>query len=114
MADRGKTEDAVFRIVIRADVQRVWRERTRQGEARGAVFNAWLHSTGAPGAGVPMPMRTGCGSHVIVDGSVEVVESPFSFVHTHRVTQFDGPVCRVSCELKPARTKSEHGPLKND
>lgn len=101
MADTGNAEDAVFRIFIKADIQRVWRELTKQGEAQGAVFNAWLHSTGALGAGVPMQMRTGTGRHVIVDGAVEVFEPPHRFVHTHRFTQFDDPVCRVSYELKP-------------
>jgi len=101
MADSGNAEDAVFRIFIKADIQRVWRELTKQGEAQGAVFNAWLHSTGTLGAGVPMQMRTGTGRHVIVDGSVEIFEPPHRFVHTHRFTQFDDPVCRVSYELKP-------------
>ena len=101
MADQNKAEDAVFRIFIKADIQRVWRELTKQGEAQGAVFNAWLHSAGVLAAGRPMQMRTGSGKHVIVDGSVEVFEPPFRFVHTHRFTQFDDPVCRVSYELKP-------------
>jgi hypothetical protein len=101
MADSGKADDAVFRIFIRADIQRVWRELTKQGEAQGAVFNAWLHSAGALGVGVPMQMRTSTGRHVIVDGMVEVFEPPNRFVHTHRFTQFDDPVCRVSYELKP-------------
>jgi Activator of Hsp90 ATPase homolog 1-like protein len=91
MADTGNPEDAVFRIFIRAEIQRVWRELTKQGEAQGAVFN--------PGA--PMQMRTGTGRHVIVDGTVEVFDPPHRFVHTHRFTQFDDPVCRVSYELKP-------------
>jgi Activator of Hsp90 ATPase homolog 1-like protein len=97
----GPAQDAVFRIFIRADIQRVWRELTKQGEAQGAIFNAWLHSSGALKAGVPMQMRTGSGRHVIVDGAVEVFEPPFRFVHTHRFTQYDDPVCRVSYELKP-------------
>jgi uncharacterized protein YndB with AHSA1/START domain len=101
MADTGKTEDAVFRIFIQADIQRVWRELTKQGEAQGAIFNAWLHSTGALGEGVHMQMRTGTGQHVIVDGTVEVFDPPHRFVHTHRFTQYDDPVCRVSYELKP-------------
>ena len=99
MADTN--EDAVFRIFIKADVQRVWRELTKQGEAQGAIFNAWLHSSGALHAGAPMQMRTGSGKHVIVQGAVEVFEPPYRFVHTHRFTQFDDPVCRVSYELKP-------------
>jgi uncharacterized protein YndB with AHSA1/START domain len=101
MVDENKTEDAVFRIFIKADIKRVWRELTKQGEAQGALFNAWLCSTGALGAGVPMQMRTGTGKHVIVDGTVEVFEPPTRFVHTHRFTQFDDPVCRVSYELRP-------------
>jgi uncharacterized protein YndB with AHSA1/START domain len=101
MADSSRTEDAVFRIFIKADIQRVWRELTKQGEAQGAIFNAWLHSTGALQAGMPIQMRTGTGKHVIVDGSVELFEPPHRFVHTHRFTQFDDPVCRVSYELKP-------------
>jgi len=92
--------DAVFRIFIRADIQRVWRELTKTGEAQGAVFNAWLHTTGlAPGA--RLQMRTGTGRHVIVDGDVVAFEPPHRFVHTHRFTQYDDPACQVSYELKP-------------
>jgi hypothetical protein len=101
MADTGNAEDAVFRTFIKADIQRVWREFTKQGETQGAVFNAWRHSASALGAGVPKQMRTGTGRHVIVDGTVEVFEPPNRFVHTHRFTQFDDPLCRVSHELKP-------------
>ena len=32
---------------------------------------------------------------------MEVFEPPHRFVHTHRFTQYDDPVCRVSYELKP-------------
>jgi hypothetical protein len=91
MADRGKTEDAVFRIATRVDVQRDWRELTKRGPVQGAVFNVWPHGTGVPGVGVPlplpMPMRTGSGRHAIVDGSVEVQEPPCRFVHTHTASR---------------------------
>lgn len=97
MAD---SDDAVFRIFINADIQRVWRELTKTGEAQGAVFNAWLHTTGLVPGG-RLQMRTGSGKHVIVDGAVVVCEPPHRFVHTHRFTQFDDPVCQVSYELKP-------------
>ncbi len=99
--DTPGTDDAVFRIFIRADIQRVWRELTKQGEPQAAVFNAWLHSVGGLAPGVPMQMRTGSGRHVIVDGRVEVFEPPHRFVHTHRFTQYDDAPCRVSYELKP-------------
>jgi uncharacterized protein YndB with AHSA1/START domain len=93
--------DAVFRIFINANIERIWRELTKTGEAQGAVFNAWLHTTGfVPGG--RMQMRTGTGKHVIVDGEVVIFEPPHRFVHTHRFTQYDDPVCQVSYELKPA------------
>jgi uncharacterized protein YndB with AHSA1/START domain len=92
--------DAVFRITIAADIQRVWRELTKTDEAQGAIFNAWLHTTGLqPGA--PMQMRTGTGQHVIVVGDVVEWDPPRRFVHSHRFTQYDDPVCRVAYDLKP-------------
>jgi uncharacterized protein YndB with AHSA1/START domain len=96
-----QTADAVFKIFIDADIHRVWRELTKTGEAQGAVFNAWLHTTGlAPGGHIQM--RTGTGRHVVVDGEVVAFEPPYRYVHTHRFTQHDDPVCQVSYELKQA------------
>jgi uncharacterized protein YndB with AHSA1/START domain len=100
MADPVVRPDAIFRIVIQADIQRVWRELTKTDEAQGAVFNAWLHTTGlVPGA--PMQMRTGSGKHVLVVGEVLACDPPHRFAHTHRFTQHDDPVCEVWYELKP-------------
>ena len=92
--------DAIFRIVINAPIERVWRELTKTDEAQGAIFNAWLHTTGLTPGG-RMQMRTGSGKHVIVDGAVEEFDPPHRFVHTHRFTQYDDPVCKVAYELKP-------------
>ena len=100
MTDETPLPDAVFRIVIQADIERVWRELTKTDEAQGAVFNAWLHTTGlAPGGGIQM--RTGSGKHVLVVGEVLEVDPPHRFVHSHRFTQYDDPVCHVAYELKP-------------
>ena len=38
---------------------------------------------------------------MIVDGEIETFDPPHRYVHTHRFTQYDDPVCRVSYELKP-------------
>jgi uncharacterized protein YndB with AHSA1/START domain len=102
-ADRN---EAVFRIFVNADIRRVWRELTKTDEAQGAVFNAWLHTTGLVPGG-RMQMRTGSGRHVIVDGEVVACEPPHRFVHTHRFTQYDDPVCQVAYELKPVGTGVE-------
>ena len=62
MADDKSPPDAIFRIVIQADIQRVWRELTKTDAAQGAVFNAWLHTTGLrapPGGGLPPPPPEG-------------------------------------------------------
>jgi len=99
LAEADKLIEAMFRIVIQADTQRVWHELTKTDEAQGAVFNAWLHTSGlVPGA--RMQMRTGSGKHVLVVGEVVEVDPPHRFVHTHRFTQHDDPVCRVAYELK--------------
>ncbi|HEY1092162.1 MAG TPA: SRPBCC domain-containing protein [Burkholderiaceae bacterium] len=99
----AETADAVFKIFINADIQRVWRELTKTGEAQGAIFNAWLHTTGQAERLMPgdrIQMRTGTGKHVIVEGDVVEFDPPHRFVHTHRFTQYDDPVCQVSYELK--------------
>jgi uncharacterized protein YndB with AHSA1/START domain len=101
-----ETSDAVFRIFINADIHRVWHELTKTGQAQGAVFNAWLHTTGlTPGGRIQM--RTGSGKHVVVDGEVVAFEPPYRYVHTHRFTQHNDPVCQVSYELKPVGTGVE-------
>ncbi|MBK8738523.1 MAG: SRPBCC domain-containing protein [Betaproteobacteria bacterium] len=100
MREDNATPDAVFRIVIQADINRVWRELTKTDEAQGAVFNAWLHTTGLVPGG-RLQMRTGTGKHVLVVGEVLEFDPPHRFVHSHRFTQYDDPVCQVAYELKP-------------
>jgi uncharacterized protein YndB with AHSA1/START domain len=99
-ADKPAAPDALFKIFIAADIRRVWRELTKTDEAQGAVFNAWLHTSGlVPGA--PIQMRTGSGKRVLVVGEVLVCDEPHRYAHTHRFTQHDDPVCEVHYELRP-------------
>lgn len=97
----GNRTSAVFRIVIQAPVERVWRELTKTDEAQGAIFNAWMHLKGRPAPGTPMQMRTGTGRHTMVVGEVLVWDPPHRYAHTHRFTQHEDPVCEVHYELKP-------------
>jgi hypothetical protein len=93
---------AVFRIFIRASQEVIFRELTKVGVPQGAVFNAML-TLPTPGlaAGKPLQMRTISGRHTLVAGEVVSVEPPDRFVHTHRFTQHQDPVCTVTYELRP-------------
>ena len=95
--------DQVSRILINAPIERVWKELTKTGEAQGAIFNAWLHTRGGMVPGAAMQMRTGSGKYTIVVGDIVECTPPHRFVHTHRFTQYDDPVCQVSYELEPVK-----------
>ena len=90
----------VFRVVINGSQEAIWRELTSTDRPLGAIFNARMHTTGLQRGG-RMQMRTASGGHVIVDGDILEYSPPTRFVHTHRFTSHDDPVCRVTYELKP-------------
>ncbi len=99
MADSDK---AVFRIVINGSQEAIFRELTKTDSPQGAVFNSML-TLPSPGlvAGKKMQMRTVSGRHAVVQGEVVEIDPPRRFVHLHRFTQYDDPVCKVVYELKP-------------
>ena len=90
---------AVFRIVIAGSQQAIFEELTRTDRPLPAIFNSRMHTTGLRPGG-RMQMRTVSGGHVIVAGDILEYDPPRRFVHTHRFTQHDDPVCRVAYELK--------------
>ena len=98
MAEPNK---AVFRIVIAGKIDAIFRELTKTDSPQGAVFNSML-TLDQPGliAGRKMQMRTVSGRHAIVVGEVVETDPPRRFVHTHRFTQLDDPVCKVVYDLK--------------
>jgi uncharacterized protein YndB with AHSA1/START domain len=97
VAEKGKQ---VFKVVIDGPQEAIWREITSTDRPLGAIFNSRMHTTGMrPGA--RMQMRTASGGHVIVDGDILEFSPPHRFVHTHKFTMHDDPVCRVTYELKP-------------
>ena len=97
MADRKK---AVYRIVIDGPQDVIFRELTATDRPLGAIFNSMMHTTGLRPGG-RLQMRTVSGDHTIVDGEVLEYSPPYRFAHTHRFTQMDDPVCRVTYDLKP-------------
>jgi hypothetical protein len=97
MADKKRQ---VFRVVIDGSQEAIFRELTRTDGLLPAIFNARMHTTGLEPGG-RMQMRTGSGDHVLVDGDIVEYDFPRRFVHTHRFTTVDDPVCRVTYDLKP-------------
>lgn len=90
----------VFRVVIAGSQEAIFRELTATDRPLGAIFNARMHTTGLrPGGRIQM--RTVSGGHVVVQGDVVEYDPPRRFVHTHRFTSMDDPVCKVTYELKP-------------
>ncbi len=97
MADPARQ---VFRIVIAGSQEAIFRELTATDRPLAAIFNSRMHTTGLrPGGRIQM--RTVSGGHTLVDGDVLEYDPPRRFVHTHRFTSLDDPVCRVTYELKP-------------
>ena len=93
------TTRAIFRVVIEGKIEAIWRELTKQGEAQGAVFNAWLHAQ-AMAVGASIQMRTKSGKKAIVVGTITAFDPPHRFAHTMRFTLHDDPECEVIYELK--------------
>jgi uncharacterized protein YndB with AHSA1/START domain len=90
----------VFRVVIAGSQDAIFRELTATDRPLGAIFNSRMHTTGLrPGGRIQM--RTVSGGHTIVQGDVLEYDPPHRFTHTHRFTQHDDPVCKVTYELRP-------------
>jgi hypothetical protein len=103
-----ETPKTVFRIFIKASQEVIFRELTKAGVPQGAVFNAVL-TLGSPGlaVGKQLQLRTVSGKHTLVAGEIVALEPPHRFVHTHRFTQHQDPVCTVSYELRPVAGGTE-------
>jgi uncharacterized protein YndB with AHSA1/START domain len=95
----SETHKAVFEILIRGSIHAVWREITKTDELQGAIFGMRLHTPGLK-VGAPMQMRTANGKYTGAVGEVLEFDPPRRFVHTHRFTQFDDPVCKVIYDLE--------------
>jgi len=95
----GQTTKSVSRVVIRGNINDVWRELTKTGETQKAMFNMVMHTTGLrPGAMIQM--RTINNKYVGVVGEVLEIDPPHRYSHTFRFTNYDDPVCKVTYELK--------------
>lgn len=108
-----KTSRSVSRVVINADIQTVWNELTKTGEAQKAMFNMVMHTTGLrPGAVIQM--RTISNRFVGVVGEVLEIDPPYRYSHTFKFTNYDDPLCKVTYELKEVDGATEFTLISED
>lgn len=89
----------IYRVVIDASIEDVWKTLTQEGEVLPFFFGSVLHTTRlAPGA--PIRMRTKDGKYTAVVGEVLEIDPPRRYAHTMKFTTMDDPVCKVTYELE--------------
>lgn len=93
------SEKSVFRVVIRAPIDKVWSVLTRTDEVLPFFFNAVCKTTGLR-EGAPIRMQSKDGKYSTVVGDVLIFEPPHRYSHTFKFTQFDDPWCTVHYILK--------------
>ena len=97
---------SVFRVMIDAPIERVWKELTRTDKPRPFFWNSRCDTPGLePGA--PIRMRSANGKYTAVTGTVVEIEPPYRYSHTFKFTGFDDPECRVTYELREVDGQTE-------
>ena len=94
-----ETTKSVSRIFIKGDIQAVWQEITKIGDAQKCMFNMVLHTSGLR-LGAQIQMRTISNKYVAIVGEVLEIDPPYKYCHTFKFTQHDDPWCKVSYQLE--------------
>ena len=95
----GRTEKAVFEVVIKGSIEAVWHEITKQDAPQEAFFNSVMHvDRQEPGGQIRM--RTANGKYTAVVGEILEFVPPKRYAHTMRFTQFDDAPCKVVYDLE--------------
>ena len=115
-------EKTYSRVVIRAPIERVWAELTREDTVLPFFFNSTCKTPGGLKVGGPVRMVSKNGKHAAVVGDVLEFDPPHRYAHTFKFTSLEDPPCIIRYELKeveggteftliaeriPAGTKSE-------
>lgn len=89
----------VFKILINAPIEDIWKEITRSDDVIPCFFNMRMHA-GDFTPGTTLTMRTKNGKYVGVIGKVLEFSPPHRFAHTFKFTQLDDPECKVIYDLR--------------
>ncbi len=115
-------EKTFSRVVIRAPIEKVWAELTREDTVLPFFFNSTCKTPDGLKVGGPVRMVSKNGKYAAVVGDVLEFDPPYRYAHTFKFTSLEDPPCIVRYELKevdggteftlvaeriPAGTKSE-------
>lgn len=99
-------DKSVFKVFIRAPIDKVWAELTRTDAILPFFFNSVCNTTGLE-EGAAIRMRSKNGKYTSVVGDVLTFEPPYRYSHTFKFTQLDDPVCAVHYVLKEVEGGTE-------
>ncbi len=102
---KGSTE--VFKVTIRAPIERVFHELTRTDALQACFFNSWLVTPGQVEAGAPVQWQTPSRKNVAVLGVVLAYEPPRRFAHSFKFSRYDDAPFDIAYELNEARGGTE-------
>ena len=89
----------IYRVVINAAIDEVWRALTKRGEVLPFFFGSVMDVVElAPGARICMRTRDGKFTGVV--GDILTCEPPHKLAHTFKFTALDEPPCIVTYELR--------------
>ena len=111
MSDSKKS---MFRVFIKAPIDRVWAELTRTDVVLPFFFNSRLETT-ALAVGAPVRMRSGNnGQYTGVVGEVLEFDPPHRYAHTFKFTTLDDPPYKVTYLLKEVEGGTEFTLINED
>jgi len=106
--DTATKPKGVFRVLIRASIQDVWKEITRTDAPIACFFNNRMHlGAGGLQPGTKLAMRTGDGKWTGVVGEILQCTPPTRLSHTFKFTNMDDPPCVVTYELREVSGQTE-------
>ncbi|TQV88505.1 SRPBCC domain-containing protein [Aliikangiella coralliicola] len=90
---------SVYKVVIKAPIEKVWQELTKKGGLCAHFFNAKLDTPGLA-VDAPVRMRSKDGKYTSVVGEVLEWDPPYVYSHSFKFTNLDDPYCKVTYRLK--------------
>lgn len=97
--DYDASDKNVFRVIIRAPIQKVWAELTRTDSVLPFFFNGVCKTPGLA-VNAPIRMQSKDGKYTSVVGEVLEFEPPHRYAHTFKFTNLDDPPCIVRYRLR--------------